>query len=503
MRADDPLNKLLMREGLGWRDIEMLRTLRNHLLQIRPVLNADTVNGVLLRNSKTSTALYQAFAARFDPAVQDRDAAIKAADETLRKAMRGVASLFDDEILRGLENLVRAAVRTNAYQRPERPVFAIKVDSARVEGMVSPRPLFEIYVHSRKLEGIHLRGGKVARGGLRWSDRHDDFRTEILGLMKTQMVKNAVIVPVGSKGGFVLKGQLPPRPALDAYLVDRYREFVAGLLDVTDNIVAGKVVHPPEVVRRDDDDPYLVVAADKGTAHLSDTANQVSAQYGFWLGDAFASGGSNGYDHKKEGITARGAWECIVHHFRILGVNVDTEPFTVAGIGDMAGDVFGNGMLRSRATRLVAAFNHQHIFLDPNPDVERSFAERERLFDLPRSTWADYDTSTISAGGGIFERSAKEIPLSQEARALLDLQAEAPSGEEVIRHILTMKVDLLYNGGIGTYVKAAGEDNAEVGDRANDRVRVDATSVRARVVGEGGNLGLTQAGRLEYWTRAA
>ena len=499
--SDDPLNKLLMREGLGWRDIEVLRTLRNHLLQIRPVLNADTVNGVLLRNSKTSAALYRAFAARFDPVMQDRDAAIKATDETLRKAMRAVASLFDDEILRGLENLVRAAVRTNAYQRPERPMFAIKVDSARVEGMVSPRPLYEIYVHSRKLEGIHLRGGKVARGGLRWSDRHDDFRTEILGLMKTQMVKNAVIVPVGSKGGFVLKGQLPPRPALDAYLVDRYREFVAGLLDVTDNIVAGKVVHPPEVVRRDDDDPYLVVAADKGTAHLSDTANQVSAQYGFWLGDAFASGGSNGYDHKKEGITARGAWECIVHHFRILGVNVDTEPFTVAGIGDMAGDVFGNGMLRSRATRLVAAFNHQHIFLDPDPDVERSFAERKRLFDLPRSTWADYDTSTISAGGGIFERSAKEIPLSQEARALLDLQAEAPSGEEVIRHILTMKVDLLYNGGIGTYVKASGEDNAEVGDRANDRVRVDAASVRARVVGEGGNLGLTQAARLEYWAK--
>ena len=350
--TDDPLNKLLIREGLTWRAIEVLRTLRNHLLQIRPVLNADTANGVLLRNSKASAALYGAFAARFDPAFhEDRDAAIKATDETLRRAMRAVASLFDDEILRGLENLVRSTVRTNAYQRPERPVFSIKVDSARVEGMVSPRPLFEIYVHSRKLEGIHLRGGRVARGGLRWSDRHDDFRTEILGLMKTQMVKNAVIVPVGSKGGFVLKGQLPPRPALDAYLVDRYREFVSGLLDITDNIVGGKVVHPPEVVLRDEDDPYLVVAADKGTAHLSDTANQVSAQYGFWLGDAFASGGSNGYDHKKEGITARGAWECIVHHFQILGVNVEREPFTVAGIGDMAGDVFGNGMLRSRTTR--------------------------------------------------------------------------------------------------------------------------------------------------------
>ncbi|HEY7285539.1 MAG TPA: NAD-glutamate dehydrogenase domain-containing protein, partial [Vicinamibacterales bacterium] len=391
--TDDPLNGLVMLEGLTWRDVEVIRTLRNHLLQIRPVLNADTVNGVLMRNRTASSAIYRAFAARFDPAVQnDRDAAIKNADSGLRAAMRAVASLFDDEILRGLENLVRSVVRTNAYQRPERPVFATKIESARVDGMVSPRPLFEIYVHSRKLEGIHLRGGKVARGGLRWSDRHDDFRTEILGLMKTQMVKNAVIVPVGSKGGFVLKGLLPPRPALDAYLIDRYREFVSGLLDVTDNIVSGKVVHPPEVIRRDEDDPYLVVAADKGTAHLSDTANSVSAQYGFWLGDAFASGGSNGYDHKKEAITARGAWECIKHHFRTLGIDVQTQPFTVAGIGDMAGDVFGNGMLRSRAITLVAAFNHQHIFIDPNPDLERSFVERERLFNLPRSAWSDYDT---------------------------------------------------------------------------------------------------------------
>jgi glutamate dehydrogenase len=315
------------------------------------------------------------------------------------------------------------------------------------------------------------------------------------------MVKNAIIVPVGSKGGFVLKGQLPPRPALDAYLAERYREYVSGLLDVTDNMVGGEVVHPPEVVRHDDDDAYLVVAADKGTAHLSDTANQVSAQYGFWLADAFASGGSNGYDHKREGITARGAWECIRHLFRTLGVDVQTQPFTVAGIGDMAGDVFGNGLLRSRTTRLVAAFNHQHIFLDPNPDPERSFAERERLFKLPRSTWKDYDTSTISAGGGIFERSAKAIALSAEARALLGVDDAEPSGEDVIRAILTAQVDLLYNGGIGTYVKAAGEEDAEVGDRANDRVRVDAKDVRARVIGEGGNLGLTQRARLEYWAR--
>jgi glutamate dehydrogenase len=500
--TDDPLNGLVLLEGLGWRDVEVLRTLRNHLLQLRPVLNVETVNGVLMRNSRASAALYRAFAARFDPAFQGRrEAAIDEGDDAVRTALRAVGNLFDDEILRGVENLVGATVRTNAYQRPERPVFAIKVDSQRVDGMVSPRPLFEIYVHSRKLEGIHLRGGRIARGGLRWSDRHDDFRTEVLGLMKTQMVKNAIIVPVGSKGGFVLKGSLPPRPALDAWLVERYREYVSGLLDVTDNMVGGEVVHPPEVVRHDDDDPYLVVAADKGTAHLSDTANQVSAQYGFWLGDAFASGGSNGYDHKKEGITARGAWECIRHHFRTLGLDVQTQPFTVAGIGDMAGDVFGNGMLRSRTTRLIAAFNHQHIFIDPNPDPERSFSERERLFTLPRSTWKDYDTAIISPGGGIFERSAKAISLSPEARAVLGIEDETPSGEDVIRHILTAPVDLLYNGGIGTYVKAASEEDADVGDRANDRVRVDATAVRARVIGEGGNLGLTQPARLEYWAR--
>jgi glutamate dehydrogenase len=361
--------------------------------------------------------------------------------------------------------------------------------------------MFEIYVHSRLLEGIHLRGGKVARGGIRWSDRHDDFRTEVLGLMKTQMVKNAIIVPVGSKGGFVLKGKVPPRPALDAYLVDRYREFVSGLLDVTDNIVDGKVLHPPDVVRHDGDDPYLVVAADKGTAHLSDTANSVSAQYGFWLGDAFASGGSVGYDHKKVGITARGAWECVKHHFKNLGQDVQTEPFTMAGIGDMAGDVFGNGALQSKATKLVAAFNHLHIFIDPDPDPAKSYAERERMFRLPRSSWRDYNPTLISKGGGIFDRSAKAIPLSPEARKLLDIDAPSASGEEVIRRILAARVDLLYNGGIGTYVKASAEDDADVGDRANDRVRVDGKEVRARVVAEGGNLGFTQRGRLEYWTR--
>jgi len=498
--TDDPLNGLILLGKLSWQQVEVLRTVRNHLLQIRPHYNAETVNSVLLRNSPVAVALFRSFQPRFDPRLTGERAAVMAeADAGVKKALEAVVSLVDDEVLRGFDNLVRSSLRTNYYQRPARPVLSIKVDSRKVEGMPSPRPMYEIYVHSRKLEGIHLRGGKVARGGIRWSDRHDDFRTEVLGLMKTQMVKNAIIVPVGSKGGFVLKGDVPARPALDAYLIDRYREFVSGLLDVTDNIVDGKVIHPPEVCRHDDDDPYLVVAADKGTAHLSDTANSVSAQYGFWLGDAFASGGSVGYDHKKVAITARGAWECVREHFKNLGVDVQKDPFTVAGIGDMAGDVFGNGMLRSPTMRLVAAFNHAHIFIDPEPDPLRSFAERERVFHLPRSSWRDYDAKSISRGGGIFDRSAKAIPLSPEVRKLLDIESEQASGEEVIRRILSARVDLLYNGGIGTYVKASTEDDTDVGDRANDRVRVDGKDVRARVVAEGGNLGFTQRGRLEYW----
>jgi glutamate dehydrogenase len=499
--TDDSLNALVLSAGLAWRDVEVLRTLRNYLLQVRRQWNSDTVSGVLVRNPAVAGALHRAFASRFDPSLDgERDAAIAEADATLEDSLVAVQSLAEDEVLRALGNLVAAVVRTNAFQRPERPVFSVKIDSSRVEGLPSPRPMFEIFLHSRCLEGIHLRGGRVARGGIRWSDRHDDYRTEILGLMKTQMVKNSVIVPMGSKGGFVLKGEVPPRPALDEYLVDRYREYVSGLLDVTDNREDGQILHPPEVIRRDGDDAYLVVAADKGTAHLSDTANQVSSQYGFWLGDAFASGGSVGYDHKKMGITARGAWECVHHHFRNLGVDIQKDPFTVAAIGDMGGDVFGNGMLLSRAIRLVAAFNHQHVFLDPDPDPEVSFAERARLFRLPRSSWRDYDPGLIGRGGGVFDRSAKAIPLSPEVRRLLEIDAESVSGEEVVRRILTARVDLLYNGGIGTYVKASGEEHVEVGDRSNDRVRVDAGEVRARVVGEGGNLGFTQRARLEYWT---
>ncbi len=501
--TDDRLSGLILLVGMTWRQVELLRTLRNHLLQIRTHYNVETVNQVLLRNYKVSYALFNAFAARFDPSrTGDRAAGIEQGGKEVQAALELVASLTEDEVLRALDNLIRASVRTNFFQQPERPVFSIKVESGKVEGMPSPRPLFEIYVHSRVLEGIHMRGGKVARGGIRWSDRHDDFRTEILGLMKTQMVKNSIIVPVGSKGGFVLKGNVSARPALEAYLIDRYREFVSGLLDVTDNLADGKVLHPPDVVRLDADDPYLVVAADKGTAHLSDTANSVSAQYGFWLGDAFASGGSVGYDHKQVGITARGTWECVKHHFRNIGMDIQKEPFTVCGIGDMAGDVFGNGMLLSRVTRLVAAFNHSHIFIDPSPDMEKSFRERERLFKLPRSTWSDYNKSLISEGGGIFDRSAKAIHVTPEMRALLDIEGESISGEEMVRRILAARVDLLYNGGIGTYVKASTEDNAEVGDRANDRVRIDGKDLRVKVVAEGGNLGLTQKGRLEFWANA-
>jgi glutamate dehydrogenase len=498
--TDDALNGLILSVGLTWREVEALRTVRNHLLQIRPNYNAETINRVLLNNSTVSSALFRYFAARFNPELPgNREEEMKAADKAVQSALNFVVSLAEDEILHAMYNLIQCSLRTNYYQIPERPVFSIKVDSTKVENMPSPRPMFEIYVHSNRLEGIHLRGGRVARGGIRWSDRPDDFRTEVLGLMATQMLKNTIIVPVGSKGGFFLKGNLPAPPALDPYLMDRYSEFISGLLDVTDNIADGQILHPPEVIRQDDDDPYLVVAADKGTAHLSDTANSMSFQYGFWLGDAFASGGKTGFDHKKIGITARGAWECVKHLFRNLGMDIQKEPFTAVGIGDMSGDVFGNGVLLSKVTKLVAAFDHRHIFIDPDPDVEKSYAERRRLFDLPRSSWRDYNPSVISKGGGVFDRSTRAIPVSPEMRKRFEISADSVSGEEMIRRILTAPVDLLYNGGIGTYVKAGTETDAEVGDRTNDRVRVNAREVRARVVGEGGNRGFTQRGRIEYW----
>ncbi|HEV3364137.1 MAG TPA: NAD-glutamate dehydrogenase domain-containing protein, partial [Acidimicrobiia bacterium] len=411
--------------------------------------------------------------------------------------------------------LVQATLRTNWF-RPSPGVRGVpgstgghpvvfKLDPTQVPGLPLPRPRYEIFVCSPRVEGVHLRGGRVSRGGLRWSDRREDFRTEVLGLMKAQMVKNAVIVPVGAKGGFVMKRPPPASPdktadrdAVAAEVAACYRDFVSGLLDVTDTIVGGEVVHPPAVFAYDGDDPYLVVAADKGTATFSDLANSIAAEYGFWLGDAFASGGSSGYDHKKMGITARGAWESVKRHFRDLGVNADTAPITVVGIGDMSGDVFGNGLLCSRSLKLVAAFDHRHIFLDPDPDPAASAAERERLFNLPRSSWADYDAGAISAGGGVFPRTAKLVPLSPEVRAVLDVDAEAVQPAELIKAILRAPVDLLWNGGIGTYVKASTESHGDVGDKANEAVRIDATELRVRVVGEGGNLGFTQRGRIEF-----
>jgi glutamate dehydrogenase len=415
-----------------------------------------------------------------------------------------VASLDEDRILRQYLSAILATVRTNVWQLTatgaNKPYMSFKFNSADVPGMPEPKPLFEIWVYSPRVEGIHLRIDKVARGGLRWSDRREDFRTEILGLVKAQQVKNTVIVPVGSKGGFVLKNA-PPASDRDAFMAEGiacYRLFLSGLLDLTDNLVKGQVVAPTDVVRHDADDPYLVVAADKGTASFSDIANSVSAQYGFWLGDAFASGGSVGYDHKKMGITARGAWESAKRHFRALSHDIQTQPFTVMGIGDMSGDVFGNGMLLSNQIKLVAAFDHRHIFLDPQPDVARSFAERQRLFDLPRSSWDDYDRSLLSEGGGIYPRSAKSISLSASARAVLGIEANELSPIELLNALLQAPVDMIYNGGIGTYVKASQESHAQVGDKASDAFRVNGSQLRCKVLVEGGNLGCTQLGRIEF-----
>jgi glutamate dehydrogenase len=407
-----------------------------------------------------------------------------------------VPSLDQDRILRAYLHLIDAIVRTNAF-RPERTCTSFKIRSAGVPDMPRPYPLFEIFVHSTEMEGIHLRAGRVARGGIRWSDRMEDYRTEVLGLMKTQTTKNAVIVPTGSKGGFVVKRSVPPEELKDE-VRRQYVTLVRGLLDVTDNLVEGAAVHPPDTRVLDEDDPYLVVAADKGTAAFSDTANAVAEELGFWLGDAFASGGSSGYDHKELAITARGAWESVKRHFRELGRDVLHEPFTAVGIGDMSGDVFGNGMLISEQTRLVAAFDHRHVFVDPDPDAAVGFAERRRLFDLPGSSWDDYDRSKISVGGGVWPRTAKSVDVSAEAAAALGIESGPLTPTELIRAILRAPVDLLWNGGIGTYVRASSETDADAGDRANDALRVAGRELRALVVGEGGNLGFTQPGRIEY-----
>ena len=504
---NDDLNRLVLRAGLDHRQVALLRAYQMYYSQLNLVTSRAFVSLALLAHPDVAARLMAYFETRFDPQLREagggatltaeaRRGPLETAAEAVLESLAGVSSLAEDQALRGLLDLMQATVRTNYYNDVTRISF--KLDSARVGSMPEPRPLYEIAVSSGTVEGTHLRGGMVARGGIRWSDRPDDFRTEVLGLMKTQMTKNAVIVPVGSKGGFVVKGAPSEREALRAYVREQYKEYVSGLLDLTDNLVGGEVVRPENMVIYDGPDTYLVVAADKGTATFSDLANATAAEYDFWLGDAFASGGSAGYDHKGMGITARGAWECVKRLFAELGVNVARDTFTVVGIGDMSGDVFGNGMLYSDRIRLQAAFNHLHVFIDPEPDPEVSFAERKRLYELPRSSWADYDANLISAGGGVFERSAKSIPLSAEMRAMLGVDDEAMSGQDLIRAVLRMQADLLWNGGIGTYVKSSSERNAEVGDSANDGVRIDADDLNVRVVGEGGNLGFTQLARIEY-----
>jgi glutamate dehydrogenase len=501
----DGFNRLVLRGRLTWRQIVVLRASCKYLRQTRLTFSQEYMELALANNPHIARWLVELFQARFDPS-QPEDAESRAEElrKLLAESIDQVANLDEDRILRSFLGVVEATLRTNYFQTGQdgnpKPYLSFKLDPSQVPSLPKPRPMFEVFVYSPRTEAVHLRGGPVARGGIRWSDRREDFRTEILGLMKAQMVKNAVIVPVGAKGGFVVKQ--PPadggREALMDEVLACYSTMMRGLLDITDNRVDGRVVGPADVVRYDDDDPYLVVAADKGTATFSDLANSIAQEYGFWLDDAFASGGSAGYDHKKMGITARGAWESVKQLFRETGIDTQSTDVTVVGIGDMSGDVFGNGMLLSRHIKLVGAFNHQHVLLDPDPDPDTSFAERQRLFALPRSSWSDYDTAKISEGGGVFPRSAKSIPLSEQVRAVLDIEAEALTPNELIHAMLKAPVDLLWNGGIGTYVKAARETHADVGDRANDAVRVNGGELQAKVVGEGGNLGFTQLGRIEY-----
>jgi glutamate dehydrogenase len=503
--ADDGFNALVLDAQLTWQQVVMLRGYARYLRQANISFSQEYIARALRSNPSITRLLVRLFESRFDPAKQAGEAErSEAITEEINGALDGVASLDEDRILRSYLGLIAATLRTNYYSTAFGPVpyLLVKMNAREVPGLPAPWPQFEMFVYSPRFEGVHLRFAPVARGGLRWSDRPEDFRTEILDLAKAQEVKNSVIVPSGAKGGFVCQELPDPadRKAYAAEVLACYRLFITAMLDVTDNLVHGQVVPPSQVVRHDADDLYLVVAADKGTATFSDTANEIALARGYWLGDAFASGGSEGYDHKKMGITARGAWESGRYHFRALGVDVDADDFTVVGIGDMSGDVFGNGMLLSSHIVLVAAFDHRHVFLDPAPDPKASLAERRRLFGLPRSSWADYNPALISAGGGVWPRSAKSIPLSPQARAVLGLGTGdiALSPDAVISAILAAPVDLLWNGGIGTYVKASYQSNADVGDRANDGVRIDASALRARVVVEGGNLGLTQQGRVEY-----
>ncbi|MGO8975628.1 MAG: NAD-glutamate dehydrogenase [Steroidobacteraceae bacterium] len=503
----DSLNRLTLCAGVPWQLVVVIRAYCRYLLQTGLPFSQGYIAEVLTHHPTVARLLADLFVARFDPAIApaQRTRLLARLDTRMIAALEAVEGSDEDRILRAFWNALAASLRTNAFQTNSagqtKEYLSFKIESQKLRELPLPKPLYEVFVFSSRMEGVHLRMGLVARGGIRWSERREDFRTEILGLMKAQNVKNTVIVPVGAKGGFVLKrAALEGREAQHAEVVACYQTLIRGLLDLTDNIVEDKVVAPAQLVRHDGDDPYLVVAADKGTATFSDIANALSAEYGFWLGDAFASGGSVGYDHKKMAITARGAWECVKRHFREAGIDIQRQEFKVTGIGDMAGDVFGNGMLQSPQIRLVAAFNHQHIFIDPEPDPAVSQRERQRLFALPRSSWADYSRKLISKGGGIFTRSSKSLSLPREAQTLLDLPATS-TPNEVIKAILRLPVDLLWNGGIGTYVKASDESHSDVGDRSNDAVRIDARELNCKVVGEGGNLGFSQRGRIEYARR--
>ena len=498
---NDPFNQLVLAGRLTWREIAVLRAYCRYLRQAGSLFSLQYMAQTLVRNARIARLLLRLFHNRFDPGrVEVRRAARIA--EQLELALNEVPSLDEDRMLRRILAAIQATVRTNFYRTRSagEPLayVSFKLLPGQIPEMPRPAPAMEIYVYSPRTEGVHLRGGKVARGGLRWSERREDYRTEVLGLMKAQMVKNAVIVPAGAKGGFVVRNPPADWAALRAEAQDCYRIFVRGLLDLTDNYRGGAVLVPPQVVRHDDDDPYLVVAADKGTATFSDLANEVAAEYGFWLSDAFASGGSHGYDHKRMGITARGAWVAVKRHFREMDRDPDREPFTAVGIGDLSGDVFGNGVLLSRQLRLLAAFDHRHIFIDPDPDPEVSFQERARLFALPRSSWDDYDRARLSPGGGIYPRAAKAIRLTPEVRRALAIEADELTPAALVQALLRAPVDLLWNGGIGVFVKSAQETHLEVGDRGNDGVRIDAGELRCRVVGEGGNLGITQRARIEF-----
>ncbi|MGH8273524.1 MAG: NAD-glutamate dehydrogenase [Gammaproteobacteria bacterium] len=505
---NDRINSLVLSAGFNWRQLRIIRAYAKYLLQTGMPFGSAYVEEVIASRAEVTRALVELFELRFDPELDtdERKKQVHKTNEALNKALDTINGQDEDRILRGLATLVRVTLRTNHFCTDRRGHYrhylSFKLDSERVPELPLPRPMFEIFVYAPHVQGVHLRGGKVARGGIRWSDRKADFRTEVLGLMKAQMVKNTVIVPVGSKGGFIVNN-LPADGDRDEILTEVkrcYRDFMRGLLDLTDNISGTKIVPPDNMVRYDDDDPYLVVAADKGTATFSDLANEIAADYSYWLDDAFASGGSVGYDHKEMGITAKGAWESVKRLFREMNVNPETESVSAIGIGDMSGDVFGNGMLRSKQLRLIAAFNHQHIFIDPDPDPKTSYAERKRLYNLPRSAWSDYDTKKISKGGGIYERKAKTIKLSTQACKALGVEKEEATltPQKLIQAILKAPVDLFWNGGIGTYVKFSRESNDEVGDRANDALRVNGRDLRCKVVGEGGNLGFTQRGRIEY-----